>query len=103
MDQLLAALDAAWKVLLVGLILGSGLPALFALGVRSLAWGAGGDAAAHAPGVIVRPRLVGRLIAYLLFAVVLLAVALGIGYIVAHGLGMVITFNGIWPVFTPKG
>jgi hypothetical protein len=29
-------------------------------------------------------------------------VLLGIGYIVAHGLGITITFNGVIPVFTPK-
>jgi len=103
MNQLIAALDAAWKVLMVGLLLGAGLPALFALGVRSLAWGTGGEAEVHAEVVLPKPHPAGRAIAYLLFGIVLLAVALGIGYIVAHGFGMVITFNGIWPTFTPKG
>lgn len=103
MDQLYAAMDAAWRVLVVGVLLGAGLPALFALGVRSLAWGAGGEAAVHPAGVTVRPRLIGRLGAYALFTAVILSVLMGIGYIVAHGFGMVITFNGIWPVFTPKG
>ena len=32
----------------------------------------------------------------------ILSVLLGISYIVAHGLGWTITFNGILPVFTPK-
>ena len=36
--------DAAWKVLAVGLLLGAGLPALFALGIRSMAYGVGGAA-----------------------------------------------------------
>lgn len=34
----IAALDGAWRVLVAGLVLGAGLPILFALGVKSLAW-----------------------------------------------------------------
>ena len=102
MQQLLAALDASWKVLLVGLLLGAGLPSIYALGIRALAWGAGGEAEVHAPGVMLPAHKLGRPIAYVLFGIVILAVLLGIGYIVAHGLGMTITFNGIIPVFTPK-
>ena len=37
-------LQAAWKVLVAGLVLGAGIPALFALGVRFTAQGAGGEA-----------------------------------------------------------
>lgn len=69
MDQLLAALDAIWKVLLVGLLLGAGLPALFSLGVRERAHGR-------------------RVLAGALFAVVAAAVLTGIAGIVAHGLGL---------------
>jgi hypothetical protein len=36
MEILAKALDALWQVVLVGLVLGTGLPALFALGVCSL-------------------------------------------------------------------
>lgn len=36
MEILVKAFAALWQVLLVGLLLGAGLPALFALGVRSL-------------------------------------------------------------------
>ena len=102
MDQLLAALDAGWRVLLVGLVLGAGLPAVFAFGVRALAWGAGGEAEVHATGVMPRPHVMGRVVASTMFLLVIAAVSLGIGYIVAHGLGYAITFNGILPVFTPK-
>ena len=35
---------AAWKVLVAGLLLGAGIPALFALGVRFTATGTGGEA-----------------------------------------------------------
>ncbi|MCC6497307.1 MAG: hypothetical protein IT193_13725 [Propionibacteriaceae bacterium] len=102
MDQLLAALDGGWKVLLAGLVLGAGLPAMFAFGVRALAWGTGGDAEIHETGVLLKPHPLGRAVAYTMFGLVLVSVLLGIGYIVAHGLGMVITFNGLLPVFTPK-
>jgi hypothetical protein len=36
MDIVLKSLDALWQVALAALVLGAGLPALFALGVRSL-------------------------------------------------------------------
>ena len=36
MDILVKALGALWQVVAVGLLLGAGLPALFALGIRSL-------------------------------------------------------------------
>jgi hypothetical protein len=98
MDQVLAALDATWRILLIGILLGAGLPTLFAVGVRALAWG--GTDGAPTPGV--RPPLKGRLVAYLCFGVAALAVLLGITYIVLHGLGINVTFNGVIPVFTPK-
>ncbi|MFT4110493.1 hypothetical protein [Propionicimonas sp.] len=102
MGQLWAALDGAWRVLLVGMILGAGLPALFAFGVRALAWGTGGEAEVMTDGVALKPHPVGRAIAYTIFAVVILAVLTGIGYIVAHGLGWTITFDGALPVLTRK-
>jgi hypothetical protein len=103
MSQVQAALDAAWRVLLVGVLLGAGLPTLFALGIRAMAWGTGGEAEIHGVGELPKPHPIGRWIAYALFGFVVFCVLLGIGYIVAHGLGMTITFNGILPVFTPKG
>lgn len=102
MEQLWAALDGAWRVLLIGMVLGAGLPAMFAFGVRALAWGTGGDAEIHDPGVVLKPHPFGRVVAYTMFGLVVLSVLLGIGYIVAHGLGWNITFNGILPVFTPR-
>lgn len=103
MEQLWAALDGAWRVLLVSLVLGAGLPTVFAFGVRALAWGTGGDAEIHETGVTLKPHPLGRLVAYTLFGFVVLAVLLGISYIVAHGLGWTLSFNGVVPVFTPKG
>jgi len=102
MDQLLAALDAGWRVLLVGLVLGAGLPTLFAFGVNALAWGTGGEAEVHDTGVVLKPHMLGRVVAFTTFGLVVVAVLLGIGYIVAHGLGYAITFNGVLPVITGK-
>ncbi len=102
MDQLLAALDGAWRVLLIGLVLGAGLPTMFAFGIRALAWGTGGEAERHDAEVLVKPHVMGRVVAYTIFAVVILMVLSGIGYIVAHGLGWTVTFNGFLPAVTPK-
>jgi hypothetical protein len=103
MNQLLAALDASWRILLAGVLLGAGLPSLFALGVRALAWGSGGEAEEHEAGEVNKPSLLGRVVAYLIFALVVLIVLAGIAYIAAHGLGWKIHFEGIMPVFTPPG
>ncbi|MDR1238140.1 MAG: hypothetical protein LBK28_07855 [Propionibacteriaceae bacterium] len=102
MSQLLAALDASWRILLVGILLGAGLPAVFAFGIRALAWGSGGEAEDHAVDEVNKPSLPGRLVAYSIFTLVVLMVLIGIGYIAAHGMGWVITFDGIMPVFTHK-
>ena len=96
------ALDGAWRVLIAGLILGAGLPALFAVGVRSMAYGQGGDAEEHAAGVAPAPHPVGRLLGALCFLIVVLAVALGITYIVASGFGKVLSFDHVYPTIISK-
>lgn len=98
MDQLWAALNATWRILLIGLLLGAGLPALFSLGVRALSWGTGDPDDAENFTTSWR----GKIVAWLLFAFVILCVVAGLTFIVAHGMGVKITFNGIVPVFTPK-
>jgi hypothetical protein len=95
--------QAVWKILLVGLILGAGLPTLFAAGIRSMAYGAGGEAEEHlAGGAAAAPHPVGRALAFLCFAIVLLAVALALVYIVATGFGKVLSFDHVYPVITTK-
>lgn len=91
MSNLGFALEGAWKVLAAGLILGAGLPALFALGIRSLAWSAAEP-----------PRPAGKPIAYGLFAVVVLGVLLGITFIVASGFGKTISFDHVYPTMVDK-
>lgn len=98
MHNLGFALAGAWKVLAAGLLLGAGLPVLFALGVRSLAYGTGGDA--EAPGAAGRP--IGRVVAYALFTIVVLGVVLGIGFIVAGGFGKTLTFEHFRPAIVDK-
>ncbi|MFF0296075.1 hypothetical protein ACFYST_20430 [Kitasatospora sp. NPDC004614] len=72
-------LDALWRIVVVGLLTGAGLPALFAIGLRLL----------NPPGTSVtaaRPTAgaVGRVLAGLIFAVVLAAIGWGISVIVKH-------------------
>ena len=93
MNNLGFALDGAWRVLAAGLLLGAGLPAVFAFGIRSLAWGTGGEAEVDGGS----PHPVGRALATLCFAVVLAGVALGITFIVASGFGKVLSFEHIYP------
>jgi len=65
---------ALLRVVVVSLVLGAGIPAVFALGVRSLAWDEGPD----------RPRPVVRTFAAgLCFVVVVAAIVAGIYTIVA--------------------
>jgi hypothetical protein len=101
MHELTLALAGGWRVLLAGLVLGAGLPALFAVGVRSMAWGAGGEAEVHGDGTAApAPHPVGRILAILCFLIVVLAVALGITFIVATGMGKTLSFEHIYPTIT---
>jgi hypothetical protein len=92
---------ALGQILLVGLLLGAGLPLLFAAGIRAMAWGAGGDAEVDTVAA-ARPHPVGRALGILCFAVVLLAVALGITYIVASGFGKALSFEHVFPTLVDK-
>ncbi|GAB2482002.1 hypothetical protein GCM10027030_15150 [Luteococcus sediminum] len=90
--------SAILQVLLVGVIVGAGLPALFSLGIKSLAYGTGGEAEVdHAPG-----HPIGKLVAYLCFALVIASIAVGIAIVVSSGLGYRIDFSNIIPVFQKK-
>ena len=102
MTQVWAALDAAWRILVIGVVLGAGLPALFAFGVRTMAWGAGGEAELHEEGILPPAHRVGRVIGIAIFVFVVLVVLLAISYIVAHGLGYNLSFSGGWPSFVPR-
>ena len=63
-------LEASFRVLLVGLVLGAGLPALFAIGVRTYSAGAGGDLRATNPAL----RVMGLLLIAFVAVVILVAI-----------------------------
>jgi hypothetical protein len=103
MHNLGFALEGAWKVLLASVILGAGLPTLFALGIRSLAYGAGGDAEVHESGVSgPKAHPIGTVVGYTLFAIVILGALLGITFIVASGFGKALSFENIFPTIVDK-
>jgi hypothetical protein len=85
MEILTKAFDALWQVLLVGLLLGAGLPALFALGLRSLntgrtvTVGAGGGGSL---GETSKPSPLGLAGAVVCFAILVAAVLFGIVVII---------------------
>jgi hypothetical protein len=91
MDVLVKALDALWQVLVVGLLLGAGLPALFALGLRSLnagrtvtvtAGGGTGGGARYAGDDGSKPSALGLAGAIACFTILIAAVAFGIVVII---------------------
>ena len=77
MDILTHALSALWQVTLVALVLGAGLPAIFALGIRSLDTGR-----EVGPDGRLTPGSAGRVGAFLCFGVVVAAALFGIVVIV---------------------
>ncbi|MFJ7274217.1 hypothetical protein [Kitasatospora sp. NPDC098663] len=80
-------LDAVWRIVVVGLLTGAGLPALFALGLRLLnPPGSPGSIGSIGEPAAVRPAAgpVGATLAGLIFAVVLAAIGWGISVIVGH-------------------
>jgi hypothetical protein len=97
-DNLQFAFDGAWRVLLAGLVFGAGLPAVFAVGIRSLAWGAGGSA--EVSGAAGNPF--GKAVAGVCLVVVLAGVALGITIIAAAGFGKAVSFEHGYPTVVAK-
>ena len=77
--------QASLKILMFGLILGSGLPALFAIAVRV---GAAGDGVIGSEGAAVQhknPALTA--ISYALYALALVAVVIGVLYVAREFIG----------------
>lgn len=69
------------QVIAAGLLLGAGLPLVFALGLRSLSVGTGGGTV-QAAGFEVTRKPVALVMALVCFAVVLAAIVLGIHLII---------------------
>lgn len=95
-------LAALTQIGLAALVLGAGLPVLFALGVRATAWGRGGDAEVATGGVERPPHPAGRALGTAIFAVVVLVALLGVGFIVASGYGKAISFEHVYPTVVDK-
>jgi hypothetical protein len=77
-------LHALWKIVVIGLLAGAGLPALFAIGLRALSLGPRGrNLASVNNDVVYGGNVYGLIGASLCFAVVLAAIGLGIYSIVA--------------------
>jgi len=69
---------ALWKILVLGLLAGAGLPALFAIGMFALSKGPRAQAAGGDSDVVVGGNPVGLVAAAFCFLVVLAAVGWGI-------------------------
>ena len=91
-------LESIFKVLLVGLVLGAGLPALFATGLVAYSFGAGGEEADH---VIHKPNPALKYLGILLFVVVAAVILTGVAWItrstVIHHFGV-----DLFPMFPKK-
>ena len=81
MDTLKHTLDSLWQVVLVGLLLGAGLPAIFAFGLKALSVGEPSDEAAAAGTTRVARPVVATAAAITCFAVVIVAIVAGIAFI----------------------
>lgn len=86
MDILVKSLSALWQVLAVGLLLGAGLPALFALGLRSLNAGrtvvTAGSGGYGGTAEVSKPSSLGLAGAIVCFSILIAAVLFGIVVII---------------------
>lgn len=78
--------EASLKILTFGLLLGSGLPALFALAVRAGAAGAGVEGSDGAAVAHKNPALTA--LSWLIYASALVAVVIGVLYIARDFIGL---------------
>lgn len=82
MEILTHAFAAIWQVLVVGLVLGAGLPALFALGMRSLSAGRMAGTDGHLRTDAPPASTLGKIGAIVCFGLVVLTALFGIAVIV---------------------
>ena len=102
MSTVTLALDGAWKVLVTSLLLGAGLPVVFALGVRARALAVGVPTQDRRDVDGGRPHPVGNVLAVVCFVLVLMGIALGITIVVASGFGKAVSFQHIYPTLVSK-
>jgi hypothetical protein len=82
MDILIEAIEPVWQVALGALILGAGLPALFALGLRSLYGGETLVANPDGTAQLTKPSAAAKAGAVICFGITIAAVFFGIVVIV---------------------
>ncbi|MFZ2502047.1 MAG: hypothetical protein WAW88_05210 [Nocardioides sp.] len=99
-ETLNLVLTAAWNVLWVGVVLGAGLPTMFALGVRSMAGTSATDEAGNV--TTTRGSSFGKALAAVCFLVCLYGVVTGLMVIVGAGQGKIVTFENLLPILVPK-
>jgi hypothetical protein len=91
-------LESIFNVLIVGLILGAGLPALFATGMLAYSFGAGGEEADH---LIHKPNPPLKYLGILLFIVVAAVIVTAVAWItratIYHHFGV-----DLFPMFPKK-
>jgi hypothetical protein len=91
-------LESILNVLVVGLVLGAGLPALFATGMLAYSFGAGGEEADH---LIHKPNPVLKYLGILLFVFVALVIVTAVAWItrstIDHHFGV-----DLFPMFPKK-
>jgi hypothetical protein len=87
MSTIITAISPIWKVLLVGLVLGAGLPALFSLGIRT------SSGTVSADGSVTAPTPAGRGVAAVCFVVIGLVVVAAI--LVLAGVKPVLSMFGL--------
>lgn len=81
METLKHTLDSLWQVVLVGLLLGAGLPAIFAFGLKALSVGEPTDDATALGSTRVARPAIATAAAAVCFAVVVVAIVAGILFI----------------------
>lgn len=77
--------QASLKILIFGLLLGSGLPALFAIAVKVGSYGAGTPSPDGTATVNRNPALIA--VSFAIYALALVAVGIGVLYIARDALG----------------
>ncbi|WP_375483730.1 hypothetical protein [uncultured Jatrophihabitans sp.] len=77
-------LHALWRIVVIGLICGAGLPAVFALGLKALGGADGDESATGGTATLSRTNPLRVAVAAVCFAVVLAAIGWGI-YLIVDG------------------
>ena len=91
-------LESIFKVLVVGLVLGAGLPAVFATGMLAYSYGAGGEEADH---LIHKPNPPLKFLGILLFVLVGVVIVTAVAWITR---ATIIHHSGVdlFPMFPKK-